>query len=132
MWQCLDRSKENPLFLVSLEPFLMRVTMTPPPPDAPHIFRFANETKFANALSSGGFHTVGTSKQRDDNPWPGSVEECWEATRDLAAPFKKLIEAVPSAQMEEVTREVLDGIRRFQSGENINLPATVTVAVGIA
>lgn len=124
--------EENPLFLVSLGPFLMRVTMTPPPPDAPHIFRFANETKLANALSSAGFHTVGTSKQRVAFPWPGSVEECWEATRDLAAPFKKLIEAVPSAQMEEVTREVLDGIRRFQSGENINLPATVTIAVGIA
>ena len=49
--------EENPLFLVSLGPFLMRVTMTPPPPDAPHIFRFANETKLANALASAGFHS---------------------------------------------------------------------------
>lgn len=124
--------EENPLFLVSLGPFLMRVTMTPPPPDAPHIFRFADEAKLANALASAGFHSVGTSKQRVAFPWPGSVEECWEATRELAAPFKKLIEAVPPDQMEEITREVLAGIRRFQSGDNINLPATVTIAVGAA
>ena len=42
--------QENPLFAVSLGPFLKRVKMPPPPPDAPHIFRFADETKLANAL----------------------------------------------------------------------------------
>jgi ubiquinone/menaquinone biosynthesis C-methylase UbiE len=124
--------EENPIFLVSLGPFLKRAKMPPPPPDAPHIFRFADETKLANALSSAGFRDVSTNKQRVTFPWPGSVEESWEATRDLAAPFKKLIEAIPPDQAEEVIREVLDGVRRFQVGDNINLPATVIVAVGVA
>ena len=56
--------EENPLFAVSLGPFLKRVKMPPPPPDAPHIFRFADETKLANALSSAGFRDVATNKQR--------------------------------------------------------------------
>jgi ubiquinone/menaquinone biosynthesis C-methylase UbiE len=123
---------DNPLFLVSLGPFLKRVKMPSPPPDAPHIFRFADETKLANALSSAGFRDVSTNKQRVTFPWPGPAEECWEATRELAAPFKKLIEAIPPDQTEEVIREVLDGVRRFQVGDNINLPATVIIAVGVA
>jgi ubiquinone/menaquinone biosynthesis C-methylase UbiE len=124
--------EENPLFLVSLGPFLKRVKMPPPPPDAPHIFRFADETKLANALSSAGFRDVTTNKQRVTFPWPGPAEECWEATRELAAPFKKLIEAIPPDQTEEVIREVLDGVRRFQVGDNINLQATVIIVVGVA
>ncbi len=124
--------EENPIFMVSLGPFLKRVKMPPLPPDAPHIFRFADETKLANALSSAGFRDVSTNKQRVNFPWSGSAEECWEATRELSAPFKKLIEAIPPDQTEEVIREVLEAVRRFQVGGNINLLATVIIAVGVA
>jgi ubiquinone/menaquinone biosynthesis C-methylase UbiE len=124
--------EENPIFRVSLGPFLKRVKMPLPPPDAPHIFRFADETKLANTLSSAGFRDVNTKKERVIFSWPGPAEESWAATRELAAPFKKLIEAIPPEQTDEVTREVLEGIRRFQSGDEINLPATVIIAAGIA
>ena len=122
---------ENPMFQVSLGPFLKRVKMPPPPPDAPHIFRFADETKLANAISSAGFRDVSTKKVRVTFSWPGPAEESWEATRELAAPFKKLIAAIPPDKSEEVIGEVLDGLRRFQVGDNINLPATVNIAVGV-
>jgi len=124
--------EENPVFLVTLGPFLKRVKMPPPPPDAPHIFRFGDQTKLRNALSSAGFRDVSTDKQRITFAWPGPPEECWEATRELAAPFKKLIQAIPPGQTEEVIREVLDGVRRFQTGGHVNLPATVIVATGSA
>ncbi len=124
--------QENPLFGVSIGPFLKRVKMPPPPPNAPHIFRFADETSLEKALSSAGFHDVSTSKQRIIFSWPGPAEECWEATRELAAPFKNLIDAIPPEQTDEVIREVLDGIRNFQVGDNIDLPATVNIAVGTA
>jgi ubiquinone/menaquinone biosynthesis C-methylase UbiE len=124
--------QENPLFAVSLGPFLKRVKLPPPPPDVPHIFRFADETKLANALSSAGFREVSTNKQRVIFSWPGPAEECWEATRELAAPFKKLIEATPPEQTAEAIREVHEGLRRFQNGGSIDLPATVTVAVSVA
>jgi ubiquinone/menaquinone biosynthesis C-methylase UbiE len=124
--------EENPMFLVSLGPFLKRVKMPPPPPDAPHIFRFADESKLANALSAAGFRDVSTKKERVIFSWPGPPEECWEATRELAAPFKKLIAAIPPDKSAEVVGEILDGMRRFQVGDNINLPATVIIAVGVA
>jgi ubiquinone/menaquinone biosynthesis C-methylase UbiE len=123
--------EENPFFFVSLGPFLKRVKMQQPLADAPYIFRFADEAKLVNALSSAAFRDVTTNKQRVVFSWPGPAEECWAATRELAAPFKKLIEAIPTEQTEEVIREVLEGLMRFQSGDRINLPATVTIATGI-
>jgi len=122
--------EENPLFSTSLQPFLTRVKMPPPPPDAPNIFRFADESKLAAALSLAGFQDVKTNKERVIFGWPGPAEECWEATRELAAPFKKLMEAIPSEQAEEVTGEVVQNVRRFQVRDQIQLPATVIIAVG--
>ncbi len=122
--------EENPFFLVSLGPFLKRVKMPAPPPDAPHIFRFADESKLRETLSSGGFLEVSTTKNHVVFPWPGSAEESWEATRELAAPFKKLIQAIPREQTDEVIGEVLDGLRRFRVGDEIRLAATVIIAAG--
>lgn len=121
---------ENPVFKVSLGPFLKRVTMPVPPPDAPHIFRFADESKLAKTLSEAGFQSVQTKKQKVTFSWPVPPEECWQATSELAAPFKKLIEAIPSPEKEKVIAEVLEGLRKFQQGDRINLPATVIIAVG--
>jgi len=123
---------ENPMFQVRLGPFLKRVKMPPPPPDAPHTFRFADETKLANAISSAGFRDVSTRKERVTFSWPGSAEESWEAMREVAAPFEKLIAAIPPDKSEEVIGEVLDGLRLFQVGDSINLPVTVNIAVGVA
>ncbi len=124
--------EENPIFRVSLGPFLRRVKLPPPPPDAPHIFRFADETKLSAALSSAGFRDVSTRKHGITFAWPGPPEECWEATRELAAPFKKIIDAIPPQESQAAVSEVIEGIRQFQSGDKINLPATVTIASGIA
>jgi SAM-dependent methyltransferase len=128
VWATLE---ENPFFLVNLAPFQKRVKLPPPPLDAPYIFRFADEVKLANVLSSAGFRDVSVKKHHVAFPWPGSAEESWAATRELAAPFKKLIEALSPEHTDEVIREVLEGLRRFESGGSINLPATVNIAVGV-
>src|SRR5271154_248128 len=69
--------EENPFFFVSMEPFLKRVKVSPPPPNAPYIFRFAEVAKLTDALSSAGFRDVRTNKHRVTFCWPGSAEECW-------------------------------------------------------
>jgi len=123
---------QNPFVMVSLGPFLKRVKMPPPPPDAPHMFRLADPSKLASILLEAGFHSVDVHAHPVIFPWPGPPEECWEATRELATVFRRLVEAIPPAQAQETVGEVLEGLKRFQSGDSINLPATVIVAVGVS
>jgi ubiquinone/menaquinone biosynthesis C-methylase UbiE len=123
---------ENPLFSTALGPFLKRLNVPPPPLDAPHIFRFADETKLARTLMTAGFAGVQTSKAQVAWPWPGPPEEAWESMQELAAPFRKLIAAMPSEQMETVVGEVMAGMRRFYDGKSVNFPATVVMVTGTA
>jgi ubiquinone/menaquinone biosynthesis C-methylase UbiE len=123
---------ENALFSTMIGPFAKRLNVPPPAPDAPHVFRFADESKLAGALSSAGFHEVAVATHRISWPWPGPPEEAWEASREIATPFKKMIAALPPDKTEEVNREVVEGIRRFYDGRQVNFIASVVSATAVA
>jgi hypothetical protein len=114
-----------------LGPFLKHVKVPPPDPDAPHIFRFAEECKLAGVLTSAGFQEVSVAKHKVSWPWPGRAEESWQASSEIAAPFKKMIAALPPEKREEVTQEVINGIRCFYDGQQINFPASLVSATAV-
>ncbi len=121
-------AKENPLFAVMLGPFLKHVNVPPPAPDAPHVFRFADESKLSAALTSAGFQDVSVATHKVPWPWPGPPEEAWQASRELAAPFKKMIAALPPDKSDEVVQEVIESIRQFYDGRQVNFPASLVCA----
>jgi SAM-dependent methyltransferase len=118
----------NPLFSTMIGPFTKYVQVPPPPPDAPHIFRFADEHKLAQILSAAGFHEVRAAKHKVDWPWPGPPEEAWVCTSELAAPFKKIMAAVPPEKKQEVIHEVIEGMRHFYDGHSVNFHASLVAA----
>ena len=124
--------EDNPLFAATLGPFMKHVQVPPPPPDAPTIFRFADENKLASTLKSSGLHSVEVRKHQVPWLWPGPPEEAWEALRDLAAPFRKMIDALPPEKKPEVMEEVVANLRRFQEGNQVKLPATLVTGTGVA
>jgi len=125
-------AEENPFFAVTMGPFLRRAKMPPPPPDAPGIFRFADEQKLSDTLRSAGFGGVHAAKHRVPWPWPGPAEEAWQAMQDLAAPFKKVMAMLPAAESGNAVQEVFEGMRRFDRGDSVSFSATVIVATGVA
>ncbi|MGB7848544.1 MAG: class I SAM-dependent methyltransferase [Candidatus Acidiferrum sp.] len=126
------RAEENPLFSVMLGPFLKHVSVPQPPPDAPGVFRYADQRKLADTIRAGGFRDVQTQKVTVKWPWPGPPQEAWEATREIAAPFKKMIAALPPEKTDQVIAEVIEGITRYYDGKNVNFPATLIAAQAIA
>ena len=123
---------ENPLFAATLGPFMKHVQVPPPPPDAPTIFRFADENKLASTLKSSGLHSVEVRKHQVPWLWPGPPEEAWDALRDLAAPFRKMIDALPPEKKPEVMEEIVSNLRRFEEGNQVKLPATLVTGTGVA
>ena len=128
-WGALE---ENPLFTLMIRPFLKYVNVPPPPPDSPHVFRFADENKLTQTISDGGFQEVRATKHKINWPWPGSAEEAWQGGSELAAPFKKIIAATPADKREEVIREIIASLRQFSDGHAINFPATVVASTATA
>jgi ubiquinone/menaquinone biosynthesis C-methylase UbiE len=126
------RAEENPLFSVMLVPFLKHVPFAQPPPDAPGVFRYADERKLADTIRAGGFRDVQTQKISVKWPWPGPPQEAWEATRELAAPFKKMITALPAEKTEQVIGEVIEGISRYYDGKEVNFSATLVAVQAVA
>jgi SAM-dependent methyltransferase len=123
--------EENPLFGVMLGPFLKYVEVPPPPPDSPHVFRFADEQKLAGTLAEAGFHEVRVVKHKIDWPWPGSPESAWQGGSEIAAPFKKILATVPPEQRNEAIAEAIAGIRRFYDGHTVNFPASILSAAAV-
>jgi ubiquinone/menaquinone biosynthesis C-methylase UbiE len=123
---------ENPLFSTMTGPFLKHVQMPAPPPDAPGVFRFADESKLAGVVSGGGFHFLRIATITVDWPWPGSPEEAWLATSEIAAPFKKMMDALPPEKKRSVVAEVIEGIARYYDGKQVNFPASLVSVQGVA
>lgn len=120
--------EENPLFSTMLRPFLKYVDVPPPPPDAPNVFRFADEKKLSELLCLAGFHDVRVTKHKINWPWPGPPEQAWQGGSELAAPFKRIINATPPDKRELAIHEVIEGYRRFYDGQSVNIPATINSA----
>jgi ubiquinone/menaquinone biosynthesis C-methylase UbiE len=115
--------EENPLFSTMTGPFLKHVQMHTPPTDAPGVFRFADESKLARVVSAAGFHSVKTAKSKVDWPWAGPPEEAWLATSEIAAPFRKMMDALSPEKKSAVVAEVIEGISRYYDGKQVNFPA---------
>jgi hypothetical protein len=67
-----------------------------------------------------------------DWPWPGPPEEAWQATSELAAPFKKMIAALPAELKPAVVAEVIEGIARYYDGQKVNFPASLVSVQAVA
>jgi SAM-dependent methyltransferase len=120
--------EENPMFSSMIGPFLKYVEVPPPPPDAPHVFRFADEKKLAELLCLAGFLQVTVTKHKINWAWPGTPEQAWQGTSELAAPFKRIINAAPPDKRELAIHEAIENLRRFSDGQAVNIPATINSA----
>ena len=121
----------NPMMMACIGPFFTRVAPPPPPPGAPTPFKFAPSGTLAGELRAAGFTHVDEETQTVSLPWPGPPEELWQHFRDIAAPFRPLIDGLSEAEREAAIGEVLAGLRQFYDGERVNTPASIVVASAV-
>ena len=123
--------EQNPFLLGALEPFLRRVTVPPPPPDAPHPFKFAAQGSLAEELERAGFQRVAEQFRTINWAWPGPPEELWEHFREVAVPFHPIMDSLGSDQRRQAINEVVETYRRYYDGQRVNSPAVIVVASAV-
>lgn len=104
--------------------------MQPPPPDAPSPFRYAKPGTLAAAMAAAGFKEVREETHRVVLSWPGTPEESWRHTREIAPPVRHLLARLPPETAARVTEEVHAALREHDDGQRVNKPAVVHVAIG--
>jgi len=123
--------EQNPFLLGALAPFLQRVTVPPPPPGAPHPFKFAEPGTLAQELERAGFQRSEEQFRTITWAWPGPPEELWEHFWEVAVPFHPIIDSLAPDQRQQAISEVVETYRRYYDGQRVNTPAVIVLASGM-
>ena len=63
--------------------------------------------------------------------WHGTPEEFWEWRRNQGTVFPRLIERLVPEQRDDVSAQVVESIREYYDGEQVNFTARIVVASAV-
>jgi ubiquinone/menaquinone biosynthesis C-methylase UbiE len=106
------------------------VQMPPSEPGAPNTDRFAQAGTLSAALRESGFGQVQEESPTIPYPWPGSPEQFWERQQETGV-HRRLVERLAPEQREQVFHEVIEAIRQYWDGQQVNFTAVIVVASGV-
>jgi SAM-dependent methyltransferase len=106
------------------------VQIAPSEPDVPQVFRFAQPGTLAAALRESGFQQVQEESPTIPYAWPGSPEQFWERQQE-AGVHRRLVERLAPEQRDQVEAEVIEAIRQYYDGKQVNFTAVIVVASGV-
>ena len=121
---------QQPFFAMTVGVLRRFVEIPPPEEGAPNIFRFAAPGSLAGVLRDAGFSDVREEQHRIACERPGTAENFWEEFREMAAPFRPLIEGLAPARRAELDAEVLAAMRQYHAGDRLKFHADVNLACG--
>jgi ubiquinone/menaquinone biosynthesis C-methylase UbiE len=101
------------------------------PDTATAMFRFGDPGVLKSGLDRAGFRDVEEKLRTVDWTWPGPPEEVWEYFQQATVPFRPLLQAVPEADRDRVNKAVLEQIRKYYDGSQVNFTATARIATGM-
>ncbi len=101
-------------------------------PDAiaelPDPLRFSRRGALCGTIREAGFRQVHAAERAIPFTWPGSPENAWQAMVELQPTIRGLFESVPTQKRELALANVLDGVRPYYDGQQVNFTGNVLLA----
>ncbi len=119
---------QQPYFESTIGAILRSVAGSALPASGRQMFRFGEAGTLATALAEVGFSSIEEEFRVIPWSWPGTPEEVWDYFQEVTVPFRPLIDAIPNHQRAMVNGEVLESIRRYYDGAQVNFTATICLA----
>ena len=110
--------------------FSKYLEVSPPAPGTPHGLRFAHLGTLSEALKEAGFNKVGEESPTLPWNWHGPPEEYW-ALPQGAAQIPQLIERLDPERRDDVIAEVVESIREYYDGTQVNFTARIVLASAV-
>ncbi|MGA8142881.1 MAG: class I SAM-dependent methyltransferase [Candidatus Acidiferrales bacterium] len=123
-------AKEQPFFTTTAGILLKYVQMPAPDPDAPHLFMFGERGRLRRTLEAAGFSEAREEVRSVQGKWTSSLEKYWEQFTEVAAPFRPLIEKLTPETRAKAVEEVLDALRKYWDGKELNMPLEIVIGTG--
>ncbi len=127
-WAPLD---QNQFMMIPLMPFVTRVAVPPPPPGAPHPFKYAEAGSLSAELAATGFGHIEESFRALTLPFPSTPEEQWDQFYGGAAPFHPIIDSLSPEERTAAINEALAGYRACYDGARVTTSATIVLASAV-
>ncbi len=121
---------EQPFFEMTVGVLRRYVLLPRPEPGTPHVFRFAAPGSLAEVMREAGFGPVREEQLKISCERVGTPETFWQEFREVAAPFRPLIEGLAPDRRAELDVEVLETMRRYMTGDRLAFDVDVNLAVG--
>ncbi len=123
--------EDNPWYSCIMRTFSKYLELPPPPTGTPHAHRFAHPGTLSAALREAGFSQVDEESPTVTWNWQGTPEEFWEYRRNQGALLTRLIERLVPEQRDDVIAEVVESIREYYDGTQVNFTARIVVASAV-
>jgi ubiquinone/menaquinone biosynthesis C-methylase UbiE len=127
VWHYADR---NPFHYVVAEVVERYVASTPPKPDSPDAFRFAEPGKLRAILSQAGVVATSERLLRFSIRASMPVENFWILRYEMSEKLRTKLASLSRAQVAELERDVTEALRGYSSSGEIVFPAEVLIVSG--
>lgn len=122
--------QNNPYFATPIAVLSKYMTLPPPDPDRPNVFKFATQGSLQSALEA-SFPRAWEERLAVTMSMRLPPEQCFQAFVEIAAPFRRLVEGLPSETIQSISRDVQESARQFWDGTYLRIPAEVVLGVGV-
>jgi SAM-dependent methyltransferase len=90
--------------------------------------RYGRPGSLSAALREAGFEQIEEETKTLPWTWPGPAEEVWEQAQAMSTPFLPMIKRVPAEKWDQMNREVLESVGRYNDSGAIKFGAVVVLA----
>ncbi|MDP3766411.1 MAG: class I SAM-dependent methyltransferase, partial [Dehalococcoidia bacterium] len=103
----------NPFFSAANGVLQRHGLLTPPPPDAPNVFRFARPGSLSGAMEASGLHQVAEEERPIAWQWPGGLDDFWEWYCQ-GTPVPSAVENLKPDDRETILAELRATFQQFE------------------
>ena len=119
---------QQPYFETTIGAILRTFPELKLPASGAAMFKFGQQGKLTAMLRDAGFASVNEEFRSVPWSWPGPPEDVWAYFKDVTVPFKPLFEGIPAERRGEADAAVLDAMRNYYDGQQVNFTATIALA----
>ncbi len=118
--------EKNPYLRIPIDVLKTFLTIPPPAPEQPGIFRLAKAGDLAGIVSRAGLSVMAEDEVEGESYFD-TVDEYWASLKEIAAPIQGLLGKLAPPQLEEAEAQIRRAAEGYRKGKAFALPMAIRI-----